>query len=156
MQTGDHNIITFLIDVQPIRDTTNKVVNNFKRADFLGAKEHLNNIIWENQFANLDVNRSWDRLKHILKYIKDNYVPKRIMKRYHKPLWMDKVAFRSCQRRNKMRRINKQSKTAESLANYLSSVEIANNERKGSRLDFEHKLGYNIKTNSKSLYDYVG
>ena len=48
LQTGDHNIITFLIDVQPIRDTTNKVVNNFKRADFLGAKEHLSNITWEN------------------------------------------------------------------------------------------------------------
>ena len=68
---------------------------------------------------------------------------------------MDKVAFRSCQRRNKMKRINKQSKTAESLANYLSSVEIANNEKKRSRLDFEHKLGYNIKTDSKSLYAYV-
>ena len=54
-----------------------------------------------------------------------------------------------------MRRINKQSKTAESLANYLSSVEIANNEKKRSRLDFEHKLGYNIKTDSKSLYAYV-
>ena len=45
-----HNNITFLIDVQPIRDTTNKVVNNFKRADFLGAKEHLSNITWENEF----------------------------------------------------------------------------------------------------------
>ena len=67
-------------------------------------------------------------------------------------MWMDKVAFRSCQRRNKMRRINKQSKTAESLAFYLSSVEIANNEKKRSRLDFEHKLGNNIKTGSKSLY----
>ena len=54
-----------------------------------------------------------------------------------------------------MRQINKQSKTAESLANYLSSVEIANNEKKRSRLDFEHKLGYNIKTDSKSLYAYV-
>ena len=155
LQTGDHNIITFLIDVQPIRDTTNKVVNNFKRADFLGAKEHLSNITWENEFANLDVNKSWDRLKHILKFIEDNYVPKRAVKRYRKPIWMDKVAFRSCQRRNKMRRINKQSKTAESLANYLSSVEIANNEKKRSRLDFEHKLGYNIKTDSKSLYAYV-
>ena len=155
LQTGDHNIITFLIDVQPIRDTTNKVVNNFKRADFLGAKEHLSNITWENEFANLDVNKSWDRLKHILKFIEDNYVPKRAVKRYCKPIWMDKVAFRSCQRRNKMRRINKQSKTAESLANYLSSVEIANNEKKRSRLDFEHKLGYNIKTDSKSLYAYV-
>ena len=157
LQTGDHNIITFLIDVQPIRDTTNKVVNNFKRADFLGAKEHLSNITWENEFANLDVNKSWDRLKHILKLIEDNYVPKRAVKRYRKPMWMDKdkVAFRSCQRRNKMRRINKQSKTAESLANYLSSVEIANNEKKRSRLDFEHKLGYNIKTDSKSLYAYV-
>ena len=68
---------------------------------------------------------------------------------------MDKVTIRSCQRRNKMRQINKQSKTAESLANYLSSVEIANNEKKRSRLDFEHKLGYNIKTDSKSLYAYV-
>ena len=155
LQTGDHNIITFLIDVQPIRDTTNKVVNNFKRADFLGAKEHLSNITWENEFANLDVNKSWDRLKHILKFIEDNYVPKRAVKRYRKPIWMDKVAFRSCQRRNKMRRINKQSKTAESLANYLSSVKIANNEKKRSRLDFEHKLGYNIKTDSKSLYAYV-
>ena len=41
LQTGDHNIITFLIDVQPITDKTNKVVNNFKRADFLGAKSTL-------------------------------------------------------------------------------------------------------------------
>ena len=54
-----------------------------------------------------------------------------------------------------MRRINKQSKPAESLANYLSSVEIANNEKKRSRLNFEHKLGYNIKTDSKSHYAYV-
>ena len=77
------------------------------------------------------------------------------MKRYRKPIWMDKVAFRSCQRRNKIRRINRQSKTAESLANYLSSVEIAKNEKKRSRLDFERKLGYNIKTDSKSLYAYV-
>ena len=103
LQTGDHNIITFLIDVQPIRDTTNKVVNNFKRADFLGAKEHLSNITWQNEFANLDVNKLWDRLKHILKYIEDNNVPKRAVKRYRKPIWMDKVAFRFCQMRNKMR-----------------------------------------------------
>ena len=35
-----------------------------------------------------------------------------------------------------MMRINKQSKTAESLANYLSSVEIANNEN--NRLQNKH------------------
>ena len=51
-----------------------------------GAKEHLSNITWENEFANLDVNKSWDRLKHILKYIEDNYVPKRAVKRYCKPI----------------------------------------------------------------------
>ena len=37
----------------------------------------------------------------------------------------------------------------------LSSVKIANNEKKKSRLDFKHKLGYNIKTDSKSLFAYV-
>ena len=81
--------ILYVTKNQPIRDTTNKVVNNFKRAGFLGAKEHLSNITWENKCANLDVNKSWDRLKHILKYIEDNYVQKRAVKRYRKPIWMD-------------------------------------------------------------------
>ena len=78
--------ILYVTKNQPIRDTTNKVVNNFKRAGFLGAKEHLSNITWENECANLDVNKSWDRLKHILKYIEDNYVQKRAVKRYRKPI----------------------------------------------------------------------
>ena len=45
--------------------------------------------------------------------------------------------------------------TMEFTKQTTTSVEIANNEKKMSRLDFEHKLGYNIKTDSKSLYAYV-
>ena len=108
---------------------------------------------YNQQIKNKTATECWNILRGDLDSAIDSYVPKQGKRSKKKHL--SKEAFKKIRHKHKMWRVYKHTGKDKDYDAYKEALNAETNEVRKSKRNFEHKLGQNIKSDSKSFYAYV-
>ncbi|XP_055543377.1 uncharacterized protein LOC129728926 [Wyeomyia smithii] len=136
-------------------NTVSDVVYNFRRADFASMLGVLYSLDWDDILDNNDVNAATLTLTHVLGYIIDRHVPKKVIIASTTTPWQT-AELRRLQRvkRAALRRFSKHRSLA--LRDYLVRLNL--DYKKLSMRCFnahQHRMQRKLKTNPKAFWSFV-
>ena len=136
------------------RDTPLKTYNFFK-GDYDQMREGVNLLGWEKLTDTRDVNYVWERLKMDLLDLTERFVNKRSNKTL-KCQWMNKKADKARLAKKEAWNAFSRSGRDERLYDfYQEKLRTSVKEIRHAKLQYEHKLSNEIKTNPKNFYSYI-
>lgn len=128
---------------------------NFHKGDYTSLRSTLGNYDW-NVIETLDVEGSWELFSNRMAAAIDQTIPK------HKPSnktkkkpWLNKDAIIAIEAKVKAWKIYLMCKTKQNFQKYAELRNKATRECRNARFFFEQKLSENIKSDSKSFWNYV-
>ena len=130
-------------------------VHDWNRMDTDSIKAGLDNVNWEDEFANLNTEQSWEFLKVRLDNLIEQCVPKRKVKNHNRPPWMNTELLRLIR---KKRRLWSKFKTSKLNADFLKYKEFekkAKDSVKNAKKRYEKKISYNLKNNNQTFNSYL-
>ena len=155
-QLGVHHSITF--EVQHCIDNEEKYEEyyDFYKADFPKIRDYLSKINWTLIQKDMNTEEMWSTFKSTIEDVKRRYIPKKgRCKKKKKAVWMDTQATRACKKKYRLWRRFQRSKSYGDYLAYKSALKRANKEVRRAKRKFEKKIADNIKSDSKSFYNYV-
>ncbi|VDI31342.1 Hypothetical predicted protein [Mytilus galloprovincialis] len=119
--------------------------------------ETLNNIDWDVQLNNKNINEMWKCFSSVMSDNLDRFIPKKKTDRkfISPPLWMDRATKSAIVKKRKSWKKYKYSRNNLSYVKYVKDRNDCTNAVKNAKLSFEQKVALESKTNVKSFWNYV-
>ena len=117
---SDHYAITFKVKIKVVRKKPIKTKSfNFKRANWDGLNEDLNNVDWLLTLDCLEPDIAWSKFKEILNHFQELHIPKVTIKLKSQPPWFDTECYVKCREKE---RLHKKFKNTKSINDELKFV----------------------------------
>ena len=117
---SDHYAITFKVKIKVVRKKHIKTKSfNFKRANWDGLNEDLNNVDWLLTLDCLEPDIAWSKFKEILNHFQELHIPKVTIKLKSQPPWFDTECYVKCREKE---RLHKKFKNTKSINDELKFV----------------------------------
>ena len=109
---SDHSPVTFSIKTfLKIPKSIKRTIYNYKKANWHSLNQDLSRIDWEHLFGQSDIHDAWSIFKNKLTSLCNKHIPKIKVKDSHQPPWFDSEVFRLNKKREKFRKLFKQTKS---------------------------------------------
>ena len=116
---SDHSPITFSIKVfLKIPKPKKRNVYNYKKANWDSLNRDLSRIDWEYLLGQSDIHNAWDIFKNKITSTCDIHIPKIKIKESHKPPWFDSEVFRLNKKKEKFRKLYKETRSQNHYSKY--------------------------------------
>ena len=140
-------------------DFTYEIIFDFDKANFDDIKQKLNNVNWQTLLENQEnpdiaVSTFYDTIYSIF----ENMVPKKRRRTANTskyPIWFSKELKTLKNRKQKAHKLYSKAKTDSNLRNYSSICNELNIAIKRAHENYIIKIESNIKTNSKTFFNYT-
>ena len=117
---SDHYAITFKVKIKVVRKKPIKTKSfNFKRANWDGLNEDLNNVDWLLTLDCLEPDIAWSKFKEILNHFQELHILKVTIKLKSQPPWFDTECYVKCREKE---RLHKKFKNTKSINDELKFV----------------------------------
>lgn len=152
---SDHNMVICDIIVYIHIKEWRETYYDYKRANYDGMKQCLENYDWKQAFQDTNVHTKWDIFKRVVNSAMKSFIPVSTRRRKTKPRWMTKRADMA--RRKKYHMWKKYRETGEHhlYEAYKRQLNKARKEVVKAKQNFEKRLADNIKKDPKSFYSYT-
>ena len=116
---SNHSPITFDIKAfLKIFKPKKRTIYNYKNANWDSLNRDLGRIDWEHLLGQSDMHNTWDIFKNKVTSICDNHISKVKIKESHQPHWFDSEVFRLNKKKEKFRKLFKQTKSQNHYSKY--------------------------------------
>ena len=125
----------------------------FHKGDYIGMREKLSGICWEEILKAQDVQGCWDTFKSIMQ---NEFIPQVVVGPDSKPKWKDKTVVSAL---NDKKRAWKKYYFCRSVENFEKYKVLRNKVRiviMEARRNMEKKIALEVKVKPTSLWNYVG
>ena len=153
--SSDHNQMHFNINIKSDKTKVKQCRRHFRKGNYKEIRKSLALIDWNDKMENMTATECWNILRGELDNEIDNYVPMKKQGKRSKKKHLSKEAFRKIRHKQKMWRVYKHTGKDKDYDAYKDALNAGTNEVRKSKLNFEHKLAQNIKSDCKSFYAYV-
>ena len=117
---SDHYAITFKVKTKVVLKKPIKTKSfNFKRANWDGLNQDLNNVDWLLTLDCLEPDIAWSKFKEILNHFQELHIPKVTIKLTSQPSWFDTDCYVKCREKE---RLHKKFKNTRSINDELKFV----------------------------------
>ena len=118
-------------------------------------RKYLAKIDWNNTLENKTATECWNILKSEIDCIVETFVPLKKQGKRSKKKHLSKEAIRKIKYKQMMWKTYRQNGSEEDYAIYKEALNQATAEIINSKRNYEQKIAFNIKHDSKSFYAYV-
>ena len=109
---SDHSPVTFSIKAfLKIPKSIKRTIHNYKKANWHSLNQDLSRIDWEHLFGQSDIHDAWSIFKNKLTSLCNKHIPKIKVKDSYQPPWFDSEVFRLNKKKEKFRKLFKQTKS---------------------------------------------
>ena len=148
---SDHRAVLYKVNVSIKLHQPNRETLNYSRADYTSMARLLSSVEWSRVLGFTSTFDSWSLVRAKLLNLEKQFVPLKKLKTRDKPVWMNQNALKAVEhRRHVYRKYRDSSHPAVITASRESRAAVAE-----ARRNFELKLCQNIKTDTKSFFNYV-
>ena len=133
----------------------NQCRRDFRKGNYKEIRKRLAHIDWNDKMKNKTTTECWNILRGELDSAIDSFVPMKKQGKRSKKKHLSKEAFRKIRHKQNMWRVYKHTGKDQDYVVYKEALNVATNEVRKSKRNFELKLAQNIKSDSKSFYAYV-
>ena len=155
MGSSDHNQLHVYIKIKSDRTKVKHGRRDFRKGNYEEIRKILAHIDWNEKMKNKTATEFWNILRGEIDSAIDSYVPMKKQGKRSKKKHLSKEAFRKIRHKQNMWRVYKHTGKDEHYEVYKESLNVATNEVRKSKRNFELKLAQNIKSDSNSFYAYV-
>ena len=155
VDNSDHNVILFKVPVALEAKVNRQDVFSYHRADYKKIREKLKLMDWENKLKDQNIESMWQTFENELISCRDEFVPKKIIKKQKNPPWMKRRILKDIKRREKAWKEFINMPSYENKSRFKRFRNQVNNSVASAKVEFESKLADNIKEDPKSFYAYV-
>ena len=155
LDNSDHNIITWKLICNIKIQDNKELCRQYHRANYDDMRNWLNDVDWNNEFENLDVDEVWTRFCSIMNLAVEKFVPLEHKKTQKYPKWMNRDARRAQKYKSKMWIRYRESRTYNDLVEYKRAQNKAVKQYRKAKRKFEKKLSFDVKSNPKRFYSYI-
>ena len=156
---SDHVVLLFdyILSNLTEADRTESYVLNYFKTDFEAMHSFFIDIDWESMFRGLDVEDMWSVFRVKIAEAVDKFVPlkKKNEGGLPQPKWMTKKAREAISRKEASWEKYRKKRNQHNLDNYRYHRNLSTTAVRTARLNYEKKLGSEVKTNPKAFYAYV-
>ena len=150
-ETSDHQVIRFNFVISKEVKQETKTIFNYFRADYDKMRDCVKSRAWDTVFNSSDIEKNWAFLKTELLTLRDQFVTNR-KKIDRKCKWVTREVVRCREAKKKAWNNYVRSGKNRLLYDiYISKLRESVKVNKSAKEQFEHKLAYNIKLDSKSF-----
>ena len=159
-----HEIITAKLRLNCSNISSNKknkdkiIKPNFEKADFQALNEFLNEINWNTELQDKNVDEMWEFLKNKIKTAQEMFVPNKVInnnKIKSNHITMDNDLHSLLKNKRYFFKLYKKYKTKTTFYNYNNARNKVSFKIKQLKKNKENKIAKNIKQNSKAFYQYI-
>ena len=143
--SSDHNQLHFNIKIKSDKTKVSRCKRNFRKGNYKEMRTTLEHIDWNDKMKNKTGAESWDILKSELDSVINRYVPMKKQGKRSKKKHLSKEAFKKIRYKQDMWRVYKHTGKHKDYEVYKEALNVATNEVRKSKRNFEHKLAQNIK-----------
>ena len=118
-------------------------------------REYLAKIDWNNTLKNKTATECWNILKSEIDCVVDKFVPLKKQGKRSKKKHLSKEAIRKIKYKQMMWKTYRRTGSEEDYSIYKEALNQATAEIRNSKRNYEQKIAFNIKHDSKSFYAYV-
>ena len=127
----------------------------FHKGDYIGMKEKLSGICWEEILKDQDIEGCWDTFKSIMLELQNEFIPQVVVGTDSKPKWIDKNVVSAL---NDKKRAWKKYYFCRSVEDFEKYKVLRNKVRiviMEARRNMEKKIALEVKGKPKSFWNYV-
>ena len=152
---SDHTSIVIEFYHRCIETKTVQYIYDWNKANEQGLVTEMGRIDWSAELSGLNTEDSWKSLQFKIQDLTDKYVPKKVRRSTHKPLWLNRKVLRASRRKQRLYNKYKESKSPVDYKSFRDSVKEVKKLVRNAKKSFEQKLARNPKQNVKSFNGYV-
>lgn len=154
---GDHATLRFHISCHKTSNQSKTKSYNFFKGDYESIKLNISNIDWSDKFKDKNTQQSWELFKHTLNENIAKHIPlsKKKDSFSNPPLWMNHTVKKSINYKKKCWRKYHSQQTQWSALKFKKARNQCTNIIRKTKIEFERKIAFEVKTNPKSFWKYV-
>ena len=153
-EKGDHCVISFKVDFNYETIRHGDQLNYFK-ANFEAIKSSLDEIEWEEELFNKNVDEAWTLFLDKLNRLIAIFIPKRKNRNRKSKPWVNLNVKSSIKAKNKAWKDYKKDRSIEKWNIFKAVRNESNREVHRNKQQFEQKVANEIKTNPKQFWSYL-
>jgi hypothetical protein len=131
---------------------------NYKKCNFVGLSNYLDQINWNKEFDNLNINECYNKFLEFYKMACEINIPLvKIKSHKNKSKWMNNSILTLIKEKKRLWNLSKYTgfKNVEIIKNYTSVRQKVKKEVKFTVKNYEKNLAKEAKTNPKKIYSYI-
>ena len=152
---SDHDIVSFLLCVQPNKTTNQRMTMDFRKAKFEVMRERMREIKWREILRDKDANEMWISIRGCMERLMSELIPRKKTKAKTNPQWFDKSIKKSIEKKKQAWKRWKQTGGAREEREYRREVNETKKKIRNRKNALERKVVQSRKTNPKSFYAYI-
>ena len=149
-----HSLLFIKANINPTLIATTQKVPDLAKADFDGLKKELN-IDWDKEFATLSAEDMWTLLKGKINTAVEDFIPFKLRRSSHRPLWMNKNIMRIIRKKRRLWNHYKTTKDYLDYQNYMLVQKSVTKTIRDAKRKLERKIAKNMKKNPRQFYSYL-
>ena len=152
---SDHELISFHVKTDKIKDGQNQTNKNYKRANFTKMRTELENKDWNTVLKEKGVNEMWEIIKEQIHIQIEKHVPLRKTRKTNDPLWIDNDTKMAIRKKRAAWKKWKEKKTESNLNEYKKGEKEVKKKIRNKKKKLEKEIIECRKTNPKKFYRYI-
>ena len=154
--SSDHCVITSEILVTGTPPNQEVPIKDFRNTNWEFVHHYLAAIDWQSLLtSDLSVSSMWIRIKNILSYVIDTFVPTKIKKSKISAPWFNNNLKRLSRKKRRLYHRLKRFPSDRNRALYTRSVRLLKNQTDCTKANYEKNLFFKKSTSPKTFYSYV-
>jgi Reverse transcriptase (RNA-dependent DNA polymerase) len=152
---SDHVILTIEVAVKANLTNNSSQRPNWFRADYAAIQNYLNDIDWYTLLSSENVENDWQKLKNIINYCTEIYVPKSRVRDKTRPKWLNQDLIKLIRRKKAAWKEYRIQGTRETNENYKRLEGEVKKRIQRSKRRLEKELSRQDDRNGRKLTNYI-